>query len=244
MTLQVEAGRKWCCPEASMGPDHTSLARRRRSSANYRISSRCRSPFGPAVDLLNGTALLLNTRIIRIEGTYFGTNGTEDLEDVVGSLDEIEVDGAAGDADLFFCQLAEIAHELEDTNVLVSPDVAPKSGHGLFVGVQKDEVPVFESCLHVRQETSTFSRERLFFNLPELLVQYMATGSPPSANASERYVYSVVQRFMAWILLARPLISHSACIETVLREAVPMSSHPLENLICGFIMPFESTSMI
>ena len=87
----------------------------------------------------------LNIGIVRIEWTSLGTDGTENLEDVVGPLQKIEIDCGTSDADLFFGQLAVIAHELDEANFLISPDVASKSGHGLFVGVQKDEVPVFES---------------------------------------------------------------------------------------------------
>jgi hypothetical protein len=192
-----EARRWWCCSKASEELDQTSLAWQQQLSVNRRVSSGCPRLFGPVVDLLSGTALPLNVRIVRIEWTSFGTNGTENLKDVVGSVHKIDVDCATRDADLFFRQLAEFAHELDDTHMLVSPDVAADPGHGLFVGIQKDEVPVFEPCLHVSQGTSNISREKVVFNLPELLVQYIATGRPPSAKASERYVYSVVQRFMA-----------------------------------------------
>lgn len=100
---------------------------------------------------VRGRALLLGVRTVRIKWAGLGTNGAKNLEDIVHSLQPIQVECATGDADLFLGQLVVVAHELDEAEFLIAPNIASKPGDRLFVGVQEDEVPVFESCMNVRR---------------------------------------------------------------------------------------------
>lgn len=73
--------------------------------------------------------------IVRIERPSLGTNSPKDLEDIVDALQPIEVNRHTGDADFLLGELVVIAHELDEAQFFVAPDVAAEAGDGLFVGV-------------------------------------------------------------------------------------------------------------
>jgi hypothetical protein len=117
--------------------NHRIFRKLNRSIANNRANIR----------LLSRHVLHLNVRVVRIrlDGPSLGSDSSKDLEDIVHAQQPVVVDGEAGNANFLFGLCGKIAHKLEEAQFCHCPDVAVESGHGLFVGVQQDEVPVFEA---------------------------------------------------------------------------------------------------
>jgi hypothetical protein len=84
-------------------------------------------------------------RLRLINRPNLASNSTEDLEDIVHAQQRIIVDREASDANLLFRLCGVVAYEFEEAQLGDGPDIAAKPGHGLFVRVQQDEVPVFSA---------------------------------------------------------------------------------------------------